>query len=125
LITVKYAAAQGKEVFAPPAPINSPMSEAPNLLLKQGAKIITSIDDVLEEYKVTVKPAGVADIRNRLSAEEKPVFDCLMKEAFTVDELAILLKINVGDTMNALSLMEIKGVVSKMSDGKFRVIAGA
>ncbi len=51
LNTAKYAAEQGKEVFAVPGPINSPLSEGTAWLIKQGAKLVYSIEDVLEELK--------------------------------------------------------------------------
>src|SRR3989338_5923896 len=57
MITARYAAEQGKEVFAPPGPLTSEMSQAPNLLLKQGAKLVTSIADILEEFHMTFTPS--------------------------------------------------------------------
>lgn len=49
LITAKYAAEQGREVFAVPGPINSPNSEGTAYLIKNGAAIIASADDIWEE----------------------------------------------------------------------------
>lgn len=53
LITVKYALDQGKDVFVVPGPINSPTSEGTNYLLKQGAKPVTCVEDILEELTPT------------------------------------------------------------------------
>ena len=47
--TVGYALDQGREVFAVPGPINSPASEGTNQLLREGARIVTSVDDIFEE----------------------------------------------------------------------------
>lgn len=49
LITAKYAAEQGREVFAVPGPITSIYSRAPAILLQNGAKLVQSADDILEE----------------------------------------------------------------------------
>lgn len=50
-ITANMAANQGREVFCVPGPINSPLSEGPADLIKQGAKLTTSINDILEEFR--------------------------------------------------------------------------
>lgn len=49
LITAMYAAQQGREVFAVPGPVTSSTSRAPSILLKNGAKLVESVDDILEE----------------------------------------------------------------------------
>ena len=49
MITARYAAEQGKEVFAPPGPITSTQSQAPNILIKEGAKLVTTVSDIFEE----------------------------------------------------------------------------
>ena len=53
LITAKYAADQGRDVFAVPGPINSPTSEATSFLIKNGAAIATSANDILESINTS------------------------------------------------------------------------
>lgn len=51
LITASMAANQGRDLFAVPGQITNDMSSAPNILIKQGAKMVTEIGDILEEYQ--------------------------------------------------------------------------
>jgi DNA processing protein len=50
LITASYAANQGKDIFAIPGQITEESSLAPNILIKQGAKMVTQVDDIIQEY---------------------------------------------------------------------------
>ena len=52
LITVDYALEQGKNVFAIPGNINSYMSKGCNKIIKEGAKLVDELDDILSEYKI-------------------------------------------------------------------------
>jgi DNA processing protein len=51
LSTASWAASYGREVFAVPGPVDSPLSEAPHYLIRNGAKLVTRIEDVLEEFE--------------------------------------------------------------------------
>lgn len=52
LSTASHAAEQGKDVFAVPGEITSPLSAAPHFLIKNGAKLTTSVEDILEEINI-------------------------------------------------------------------------
>lgn len=124
LITARYAANQGKEVFAPPAPLTSEMSQAPNLLLKQGAKLVTSIEDILDEFQLTVSPKKKEEIVLNLNKEEKMIFDVLTKEPKMTDEIIMDTNFEIGQMLNLLSILEIKGVIEKNSAGKYQIKIG-
>ncbi len=121
LITARFAGEQGKEVFAPPAPITSDMSQAPNFLLKQGAKLVTSIEDILEEFNMKITPRKREDIREKLMETEKLIFDILQKNPQTIDDLAIRLSKTIPEVLNAISVMEIEGVVEKNQEHKYQI----
>lgn len=121
LITARYAAEQGKEVFAPPGPITSKMSAAPNILLKQGAKLVTAVEDIFEEFNLKVVPKKKEDIFKKLNAEERKFFEILSDRPQTADDLAIKFKQPINLILNRLSVLEIKGVVEKDSQGRYQI----
>lgn len=119
LITARYAAEQGRDVFAPPSPITSPLSEAPNLLLKQGAKLVTNVSDILEEYQIKIKTKDREILLDKLQGLEKKIAEIIINEAKSADELSILLKQPIDQILNSLTLLEIQGIIKKDSQGKF------
>ncbi len=121
LITAKHAAEQGKDVFAPPNPITSTMSAAPNLLLKQGAKLVTTVNDIYEEFNIKIVPKKKEEVLQKLDREEREIFIFLNERPMLVDDLAILLKKPINQVLNTLSLMEIDGVVEKNNENFYQI----
>lgn len=121
LITAKHAAEQGKDVFAPPSPITSTMSVAPNLLLKQGAKLVTSVNDIYEEFNIKITPKKKEDLISKLTIEEKEIFCLIEKGSLIVDDISLFLKKPVREILNILSVMEIAGVIERNSENKYQV----
>lgn len=119
LITAKYAAEQGKDVFAPPVPLTSPLSEAPNILLKEGAKLVTSTQDVLEEYGLRIKEER-RELEN-LSEDEKRIIDLIREEPQRLDELVITLGQPLGEVMNTITSLEISAKIEKNFEGKYQI----
>ncbi|CAN5244422.1 DNA-processing protein DprA [soil metagenome] len=119
LITARCALEQGKDVFAPPAPITSEQSAAPNLLLKEGAKMVISITDILEEFNMQYSSISKESIMASLSPEEQKVYLLLSQQPQTSDELALLLGIPIHLVLTSISGMELKGVIAKGSGSKY------
>lgn len=120
LITARYAALQGKEVFAPPVPLTSPLSEAPNILLKQGAVFVTDAEDILATFNLKIKTLQRKN-DPQLTKEEKGICDQLIVQAMSSDELSIELNIKIVDLLSLLSNMEVRGVVEKNMEGKYQL----
>jgi DNA processing protein len=121
LITARYAAEQGREVFAPPAPINSEMSAAPNNLLKTGAKLVTSIDDILSEFNLKIIPKIQDELKRDLTGMEGEIFETLKQEPRFIDEIVATTQKSVNKILNSLSILEIKGIIEKNSEGRYQI----
>lgn len=121
LITARFAGEQGKEVFAPPSPITSEMSAAPNLLIKQGAKPVTSVGDIYEEFDMKITPRKKEDIRSLLNETEKLIYDILEKNPISADEISSSLGKPINEILKVISIMEINGIVEKNQDNCYQI----
>lgn len=122
LITVNHALDQGRDVMALPGNINSRLSRGTNRLIKEGAAIITSVDDVAEllginEKRENKKNSEKSDIP--LAREEKLVYDCIHSEPVTVDEIAIKSGLSLKEVQYALTMLELKQLVIKLTGQKY------
>lgn len=122
LITAKYASEQGKEVFAPPVPLTTPNSEAPNLLLKAGAKLVTSSKDILDELNLRIIPKTHSEITAGLSKIEKEIYMLFLAEPKMPDDIAMISSLPIHDVLSTVSTLEIKGVLKKNQEGKYYII---
>ena len=120
LITAGYAAEQGKEVFAVPGKITSPVSKGTNLLIKQGAHPLLSAQDVLDLLNMslayehrTVKRTLPGDPREAL------LFQAVGDEPQHVDEISTLVNLPIEEVTSTLALMELKGMVRKTFGMKY------
>lgn len=122
LISAGYAADQGVDVFVAPMPLNSLRSEAPIQLYKQGANMIVSTADIFEYYGVKISPATgkVLDLES-FAEDEKKILVSLMGESQRIDDIIVSTSFSPSNVMNVLSMLEVKGVIEKNSDGRYAV----
>jgi len=121
LITASNAAQQGREVFAVPGPITSPLSMASSSLIKKGAKLVSSSEDILEELgvKKDTKIQGYKDIKKDLTGEEKKIWELLENEGMHIDEIVRKTGLTSSQVGTLLSLMEIRGLVENLGGGVY------
>lgn len=133
--TVEYALELGKEVFAVPGPIGAPESAGTNQLLKEGARLVTSARDVLEELQgvglpvrpVTGPAAAEPSAPARrpppadLAPDEARVFAQLTDEPRHVDELAAGAGIASSAALGALLGLELRELVEALPGKQFRL----
>lgn len=115
LITAQFAVEQDREVFAVPGNVNSPASAGPNRLIQQGAKLVMSVDDILEELNLTMVPEQTA-IQLALpdSAEEAALLQNLSRQPTHIDELSRESGLPSALVSSTLTLMELKGMVQQV-----------
>ena len=118
LITARVAAEQGRDVFAIPGSIHSPLARGCHALIKQGAKLVESAADILDElaWQSALAPAAPAN------APSDPVLDALDAAPTTLDTLAQ----RTGLTLDALSAklltLELEGHVAPLPGGRYQRI---
>lgn len=119
LITAKYAAEQGKDVYAVPGNITSRMSQAPNILIKEGAKPIISLQDISDEFNLRKKVTFKKSDYKNLSKLEMALIKVLENEPKSIDEILEITKNEISKISESLTNLEIKGNISKNVDGKY------
>ncbi|MGH7198266.1 MAG: DNA-processing protein DprA [Candidatus Omnitrophota bacterium] len=120
LITADAALAEGREVFAVPGNADAARSAGPNKLLKQGAKVVTDAQDILEE--LGMEKAGGAGPKTDgvpLTEDESRILSFLDGEPLHVDELIERSGLSAREAVSALSLMELKGVLKQLPGKHF------
>jgi DNA processing protein len=128
LITASCALDQNRSVFAVPGAPGFYGSRGTNALLKQGARLVESVDDVLEELAPQVMPPARSTTPD-LSAEgenasEARLIDLLSTTPVHVDELCRSLDVTPREVLNMLFLLETRGLVRSLP-GKFYIRDGA
>jgi DNA processing protein len=115
MITADYAAEQGREIFAVPGNILSPKSAGPNQLIQQGAKLATTIGDILEELNLTMVTEQ-AEAREIIpdNETEAVLLEHLSAEPIHVDELGRATGLPISQVASALTLMELKGKIRQV-----------
>ena len=115
LITANFAAEQGRDVFAVPGSIRMASCRGTNKLIQQGAKMVLSATDILEELNLAMV-AEHQQVRAALPADEteKRVLACLTGEPVHVDELGAQLSLPIAQVSSTLALMELKGLVRQV-----------
>jgi DNA processing protein len=122
LITAKHALEQGKEVFAVPGSIISETSAGTNDLLKQGAKLVTSAEDVLGELAPVLKgfiKSSVQAPAPELTGQERSLCDILSGEPVHVDEISRRSGSQVSEVLATLLGLELKGGIRQMEGKRF------
>jgi len=125
LITAKFAGDQGRVVCAVPGRIDQKTSRGCHQLIRDGALLLTSIDDLLEEIEYASKvPIAVSSNESAseidLDGDERQVLEEFRGgEALTIDGLSEALALSSPQVAATVMMLEIKGCVEKRMDGAY------
>lgn len=138
LITARLALEQGREVFAIPGSVHSPVARGCHHLIKQGARLVETVDDILEELGTWWSFQGEcsgdsspSDVLTTAVPEAKPgaglasreiaVFEALGYDPQSTDALSSATGLPADQLMQALLLLELQGLVGSAPGGFLRI----
>lgn len=111
LITAQLAAEQGREVYAVPGNINSQFSVGTNFLIRDGARPLIVLDDLVADMGID-RSAERREKHSALGEDEERLYEVIREaQGITVDDLARSVGMQTGPMNSILTVMEIKGVI--------------
>lgn len=123
LITARLATDQGREVFAIPGSIHSPLSRGCHALIRQGAKLVETANDVLEELGALARVAGESRaLPADLPAAQRQLLEHLGHDPASVDQLVERSGLTAEAVSSMLLQLELQGLVEAGAGGKYQRI---
>jgi DNA processing protein len=126
LITARMAAEQGREVFAIPGSIHSPLSKGCHQLIKQGAKLVESAQDILEELKYSVT-SSFPQNSGTSACSKNPIADRLLTamgfDPVDANILAERCELDAASLYGQLLSLELEGLIEMLPGGIYRRVA--
>jgi DNA processing protein len=117
LITARMALEQGREVFAIPGSIHSPQAKGCHTLIKQGAKLVDHVNDILDELRIFSSPHRKTDF-----PEQHPIFAHLDFEPLDIGTLSMRSGLTIEALSAILLQLELDGQVATLPGGLFQRI---
>ena len=122
LITATHASEQGRDVFAVPGPLTSRQSRGCHKLIQDGAKLVTCVDDILNELSHPATPVPRDDggqLRHvaelELNSMERTVLDAIATTATQVDDVVVTTELPVHRVLATISVLEMRKLIRRIS----------
>ncbi len=127
LITANYALEQGRDVFAIPGSIHNPLARGTHSLIKQGAKLVETVNDIIDELAPMVsivlnKSIPVESSQQKyenLDPDYKRLLDSMAYDIVSVDNLVKLSGLTAEVVSSMLLILELQGMIESQQGGKY------
>jgi len=122
MITARLATEQGREVFAIPGSIHSPVSKGCHSLIKQGAKLVESSTDILEELQplMPTAPSSTSVNNGEIPSEAYALLNIMGFEAISFETLLELSGLTTEALSSMLMILELEGKVTTLAGGNYQ-----
>lgn len=120
LITARQAGEQGREVFAIPGSIHSPLAKGCHQLIKQGAKLVDSANDILEELHWGIPADTPMSVSTEIPACTHPLLEILGFDPCALDTLQARSHLSTAELQSQLLELELAGQLQRLPGGKFQ-----
>lgn len=119
LITARFALEQNRDVFAVPGSIYNPEARGCHHLLQQGATLVSSAEEILQELGLEVKKTQTS-MRQKLASNNKNLVECIGFETTTVDTLCLRSGLTIDQVTCSLAELEMQGLIKTVTGGYIR-----
>ena len=120
LITARTASEQGREVFAIPGSIHSPQARGCHALIRQGAKLVEQVQDILEEFDSCTLAAGPTPVNSHPAAEEPALLTAMGYDPVHLDALSDRTGWSAAHLQAQLLELELDGCVQRLPGGLYQ-----
>lgn len=119
MTTANWASDQGKNVYSVPGNIFSIQSKGTNKLISEGAKIVTSSTDILEDLHDIIKIELTSFVEPMLSHDEKVVFDIINSSPISIYEISFKSCLPIAKLNSIITILELNGYIKKLAGDNF------
>lgn len=121
LITAKYALEQNRQIYAIPGNINQLNSEGTNRLIKNGAKLLSNVEDIVGDMDYIVETSNLNILNNfkKLDENELKILKALENSILSINDIIIRTEISIDNIYEILYILEEKNLISKLDNNTY------